>query len=174
MTESGTERLSNLPRVTQLEFVPGSDWLRSSCPVYQPGGTKCPGSWLVLGPSKKVSWRGWLWPKHILNYFQFFCCCCLDAQLCLTLCDPVDCSMPGFPVFDHLPELAQPHVHWASDAMQPSHGLLPFLLLPSIFPSIRVFSNESALCIGWPKYWSFSFSISPSSERSGLTSFKID
>ena len=70
MTGSGTERLSNLPRVTQLEFVPGSDWLRSSCPVYQPGGTKCPGSWLVLGPSKKVSWRGWLWPILLLLLFR--------------------------------------------------------------------------------------------------------
>ena len=74
MTGSGTERSRNLPRVTQLEFVPGSDWLRSSCSVYRPGGTKCHGSWVVLGHSKKASWRGWLWPKHILNFFQFFGC----------------------------------------------------------------------------------------------------
>ena len=70
-------------------------------------------------------------------------------------------------------EFAQTHVHWVSDVIQPSHSLCP-LLLPSIFPSIRVFSNESAFPIRWPKYWSFSFSISPSNEYSGLISFRID
>ena len=66
------------------------------------------------------------------------------------------------------------HVHRVGDAIQPSHPLSSSLRLPSIFPSIRVFSNESALCITWPKYWSFSFSISPSNEYSGLTSFRMD
>ena len=66
------------------------------------------------------------------------------------------------------------HVHWVSDAIQPSHPLSSLLLLPSIFPSIRVFSNESALHITWPKYWSFSFSISPSNKYSGLISFRMD
>ena len=82
-------------------------------------------------------------------------CCCSVAQLYLTLCDPT----PGFPVLHHLPEFAQTHVHWVSGAI--NHLILcrPFPLLPSVFPSIRVFSNESALCIRWPKYWSFSFSI---------------
>ena len=65
--------------------------------------------------------------------------CCSVTQSCLTLCDPRDSSTPGFPVYHHLPEFAQTHVHWVSDAIQPSHSLL---LLPSIFPSIRVFSNE--------------------------------
>ena len=74
----------------------------------------------------------------------------------------------------HLPEFAQTHVHWVSDAIQPSHPLLSLLLLPSIFPSIRIFTNELILCIWWPKYWTFSFSISPSNEYSGLISFKID
>ena len=76
-------------------------------------------------------------------------------------------------VHHQLPELAQTHIHWVGDAIH--HLILchPLLLL-SIFPSIRVFSNESALCIRWPKYWSFSFSISPSNENSGLISFKID
>ena len=64
--------------------------------------------------------------------------------------------------------------HWVSDAIQPSHPLSSFLLLPSIFPSIRVFSNESALRIRWPKYWSYSFNISPSSEHPGLISFRMD
>ena len=77
------------------------------------------------------------------------------------------------PVHHQLPELAQTHVHQVTDAIQPSHPL-SLLLLPSIFPSIRVFSNESVLPIRGPKYWSFSFSISLSSEYSGLTSFRID
>ena len=71
-------------------------------------------------------------------------------------------------------EFAQTHVHQFGDAIQPSHLCHPLLLLPSIFPSIRVFSNESVLCIRWPKYCSFSFSISPSNEHSGLISFRID
>ena len=82
-------------------------------------------------------------------------------------------STPGLPVHHHLPEFTQTHAHWVSDAVQPSHLLSP-LLLHSIFPSIRVFSNESALPIRWPKYWSFSFNISPSNEYSGLTSFRMD
>ena len=91
---------------------------------------------------------------------------CSVAQSCPTLCNPIDCSTPGFPVLPCLPEFAQVYVHWAGDAIQPSHPLSS-PLLPSIFPSIRVFSNESVLCIRWPKYWSFSFSISPSNEYSG-------
>ena len=78
------------------------------------------------------------------------------------------------PVHHQLLELAQMHVHWVSDAIQPSHPLLSLLLLPSIFPSIGIFSNDSVLCIRWLKYWSFSFSISPSSEYSGLISFRMD
>ena len=89
------------------------------------------------------------------------------------LCDPLDCSTPGFPILHYLPKLTQTHVHWASDAIQLSH-LLSSPLLSSIFPRITVFSNESILCIRWPKYWSFSFSISPSNEYSGLISFRID
>ena len=90
------------------------------------------------------------------------------------LCDPMDCSTPGFPVLHHFLESAQTHVHWVRDAIQPSYPLSPPFLLPSIFPSIRVFSNESALRIRWPKYWNFQFSISPFSEYSGLISFRID
>ena len=90
-----------------------------------------------------------------------------------TLCNPMDCSTPGFPFHHQLPELAQTHVHRVGDAIQPSLLCRP-LLLPSIFPSIRVFCNESGLRIRWPKYWSFSFSINPSNEYSGLISFRID
>ena len=98
------------------------------------------------------------------------------AQLRLTLCDTMDCSKAGFPVHHQLLELAQTHVHRV-ELVMPSNPLTlcrPLLLLSSIFPSIRVFSNNLALCIRWPKYWSFSFSISPSSEESGLISFRID
>ena len=94
------------------------------------------------------------------------------TQSCPNLCDPMDRSTPGLPVHHQLPEFTQTHVRWVSDAIQPSHPLSsPSPPPPSIFPSIRVFSNESALCIRWPKYWSFSFSISPSNEYSGLISF---
>ena len=91
------------------------------------------------------------------------------TQSCLTLCDPMDHSTPGLPVHHQLPESTQTHVHWVSDAF--GH---PLLLLPSIFPSIRVFSNKSALCIRWPKDWSCSFYISPSNEHPGLNSFRMD
>ena len=99
-----------------------------------------------------------------------------SAQLlsCVRLCNTMDCSTPGFPVHHQLPELAQTHVHQVDDAIQPFHPLSSSSLLPSVFPSIRVFSNESVLHIRWPEYWSFSFSISPSNEYSGLISFTID
>ena len=96
------------------------------------------------------------------------------AQSCPTLCDPMDRSMPGLPVHHQLPESTQTYVHWVSDAIQPSHPLSSPFLLPPIFLSIRVFSNESALCIRWPEYWSFTFNISPSNEHPGLSSFRMD
>ena len=84
----------------------------------------------------------------------------------------MDCSTPGFPMLHYLQEFAQIHIHWIRDAIQTSHPLSS----PPAFslPSIRVFYNESALHIRWPKYWSFSFSISPSNEYSGLISFRMD
>ena len=85
---------------------------------------------------------------------------------------PVDCSMPGFPVCHQLPKLAQTLVRWI--VMPSNHLILWLLFLPSVFLSIRIFSNESVLHIKWPKYWNFSFSISPSNEYSGLISFRID
>ena len=104
-----------------------------------------------------------------------YCCCCSGAQPCPALCNPMDCSLPGLSVPYHLLKFAQVHVHCIS-VMTSSHLTLwcPLLLLPSIFPRIRDFPNESALCIRWPKYWSFSFSISPYNEYSGLTSLKIE
>ena len=103
----------------------------------------------------------------------FLYCCSVDKS-CLTLCDPMDCSMPGFPVLHYLPSLLR---LMSFESMMPSNHLIlcwPLLLLPSMFPSVRIFSNVLALCIRWPKYWSFSFSISPSNEYSGLISFRID
>ena len=88
------------------------------------------------------------------------------AQSCLTLCDPMDCSMPGFPVHTNSQNLLK--LMSIESVMSCSHIILchPLLLLSSIFPSIRVFSNESVFCIRWPKYWNFSFSICPSNEYS--------
>ena len=96
------------------------------------------------------------------------------AQSYSTLCDPMNRSTPGLSVHHQLPEFTQTHVHRVSDAIQPSHPLSSPLLMPSIFPSIRVFSNESALRIGWPKYWSFSFSINPTNEHRRVISFRMD
>ena len=96
------------------------------------------------------------------------------AQLCLTLCDHMDCTTPGFPVLHYLLELLK---LLSTESVMPSNHLILFrhLLLPSsIFPSTRVFSSESVLRIRWPKYWSFSFSTSPSIEYSGLISFRMN
>ena len=92
----------------------------------------------------------------------------------LTLCDPMNCSIPGLPVLHHLSELTETHVHQFGDAIQTSCPLSSPSPPASIFPSIKVFSNESALHIRWPKYWSFSFSITPSNGYSGLISFRMD
>ena len=83
-------------------------------------------------------------------------------------------STPGLPVHHQLPEFTHTHAHWVGDAINQLILCHPLLLPPSIFPSIGVFSNESVLPIRWPKYWSFSFSISPSNEYSGLISFRMD
>ena len=96
-----------------------------------------------------------------------------SVQSCLTLYNPMDWSMSGFPVYHQLLDSTQTHVHGVSDAIQSSHPLSSPTPLSSIFPSIWLFSIESVLRIRWPKYWSFSFSISPSTEYSGLISFRI-
>ena len=101
-------------------------------------------------------------------------CCCSVAQSCLSLCNPTECSTPGFPVLHHLPELAQTHVHWVSDAIQPSHPL------SSPSPPAFNLSQHQGLFqwvsswIRWPKYWSLSFSIRPFNDYSGLISFRIN
>ena len=96
------------------------------------------------------------------------------AQSCPTLFDPMECSMPGLPVHQQLPDFLK---LMSTELVMPSNHLIlchPLFLLPSIFPSIRVFSNESALCNRWPKYRSLSISISPFNEDSGLISFRMD
>ena len=96
------------------------------------------------------------------------------AQSCLNLCNPMDCSMPGLPVHCQLPGFTQTHVHWVGDVIQPSHPLLS----PSP-PTFNLSQHQGlfkwvSFCIRWPKYWSFSFSISPSNEYSGLIYFRMD
>ena len=106
------------------------------------------------------------WESELMGYY-----CCSVAQSYPTLFDPMDCSMLGSPVSQSFPKLM------SNEPVMPSNHLIlyhPLLLLPSIFPSIMVFSNESVLRISWPKYWSFSFNISPTSEYLGLISFRID
>ena len=114
-------------------------------------------------------WGGFCLIHGILGKHQFSSV----IQLCPTLWDPMNCSTPGLPVHHQLLEFTQTHIHLVSDAIQPSHPLSsPSLAL--IFPSIRVFSDESALCIRWPKCWSFSFYISPSNEHPGPIFFRMD
>ena len=120
---------------------------------------------LILGENTDI-------PTHVLKYtsflnsvssVQFFSV----TQSCPTLCDPMNCSTPGLHVHHQLLEFTQTHVHRVSDAIQPSHPLLSPLLLLPIPPSIRVFSNESTLCMRWP-------SISPSKDHPELISFRMD
>ena len=148
------------------------------------------------GPSTLGTWSLSHWstkevPQMFLIFITFFffwlhwvlVVACGSSSLLLwsfsrsVVCDilqPMDCSTPGFIVHHQLPELAQTQIQWVGDAIQPSHPLLSPSPPAFNFPSIGVFSNESDLRISWPKYWSFSFSISPSNEYSGLTSFRID
>ena len=113
------------------------------------------------------------WEFSFLSFFILHFSSVQSTKSCLTLCDPMNCSMPGFPVHHQLLELKLMSI----ESVMPSNHLIlchSLLLLPSIFPSIRVFSNDSVLHIRWPKYWSLNFSINPSNEYSGLISFKID
>ena len=127
-----------------------------------------------------VSWREEPGKKESLMPILFYFCsdrnCCSVAKLYPTLCDPIDCSTPGLPVLSitNSQSLLKP---MSIEPVMPSKHLIlcrPLLLLPSVFPSIRVLSNESALLIRWPKYWSFSFSISLSNEYSGVISSRMD
>ena len=143
--------------------------VRNSLGVLNSNRSGATGSWDVWGKIlAETLWYLAYWYVLIFSSVQ------LLAQSCPTLCDPMNRSTPGLPVHHQLPESTQT---MSVESMMPSNHLIlchPLLLLPSIFPSIRVFSNESALLMRWPKYWSFSFNISPSSEHSGLISFRMD
>ena len=143
-----------------------------------------------------VSWRCLFSPSLLVVSIHV----CSFTKSCPTLCNPMDCSPPGSPQFSSVQSLNRVWLfvipwtaaHQGSLSITNSRSLLklmsiesgmssnhlilccPLLLLPSIFPSIRVFSNESVPCIRWPRYWSFSFSISPSKEHSGLISFRMN
>jgi len=154
--------------------VPGPDvwgnYVWRSCSLHD-------GGWLAKIGGKRSACRLIVRNLNsVLFIFQLFLNCYMQlqfssvTQLCPILCDSMDCSIPGFPIHHQFPEPTQTHTHHISDAIL----CCPLLLPPSIFPSIGVFSNESVLHSRWPKYWSFSFTISPSSDYSGLISFTID
>ena len=109
-----------------------------------------------------------------LGCFHVLCCCCSVTQSYLTVCDPMDCSIAGFPVLHNLLEFAETLVHLINGAIQPSHPLLlPSLSALNLSQHQCLFQQVGSL-LRWPKYWSLSFSISPSNEYSGLISFMID
>ena len=128
--------------------------------------TRCPTSLIIREIQSKSTMR-----YHLMQVRVQFSSV---AQLCQTLRNPMDCSTPGLPVHHQLTEFTQ--LMFIETVMPSNHLMLclSLLPLPSIFPSIRVFSNESALRIRWPKYWSFNFSFSPSNEYSGLISFRVN
>jgi len=136
--------------------------------------------WVAISFSRGSSWS-WdqTWVSHIAaRFFIIWATSSVQfssvAQSCPTLCDPMNCSTSGLPAHHQLPESTQPT---SIELVIPSSHLVlcrPLLLLPPIPPSIRFFSNESTLCMRWPKYWSFSFSIIPSKEHPGLISFRMD
>ena len=192
------ERLGSAGTLGLLKFPLSPTSLRvspSSCGILQQstrlltltaqGSQKCkngsPYTSLKLRPTLKQYPFGYiLWLRRVAVPDQIQCGQRLSvqfssvAQSCPTLCDPMNRSTPGLPVHHQLPEFTQTHVH---QSVVPSNHLIlcrPLLFLPSIFPSIRVFSNKSVLCIRWPKFWSFSFNISPSNEYSGLISFRME
>ena len=120
-----------------------------------------------------LPWTNWCSAKEYW-WIAYTHCCGSVTWSCSTLCNPMDCSRPGFPVLHYLPELAQTHVHWVSDAIQPSHPLPPSSPFAfNLSQYLGLISSEMAVHIRWPKYWSFSFSISPPNKYSGLISFGL-
>ena len=128
-------------------------------------------TWGTKGKSM-VSENEWVVPSQISTWVLILQCqhgLLFSSSVVSDSLQPRDCSLPGFPVLHHLLELAETHVHWVGDAIQPSHPLSS----PSP-PAFNLSQHESALHIRWPEYWSFSFSISPSNEYSGLVFFRMD
>ena len=162
--------------VTSLSLFIFMHWRRTwqPTPVFLPGESHGQRSLVGCSPWGRTEsdTTEATWQQQQQNIFRV--CCCSVSKSCLTLCDPMNCSMPGIPVLHYTLNLLGLMLF---ESVMPSNHLVlyrPLLLLPSNFPSIRVFSSESAVGIRWPEYWSFSFSISPSSEYSGLISFRMD
>ena len=178
-TAPGTERETNEVYDTEFTnpvgFYPlslDSHWSQANqnkTKAHSSGGPKYdilhPSSW---GFTLLILWDRWLQQSDFSQSVSSV------AQSCPTLCDPMNHSRPGLPAITNSQSL--PKLMSIKSVMPFNHLILchPLLLLPSIFPNIRVFSAESALCIRWPKYWSFSFNISPSNEHPGLISFRMD
>ena len=160
-TKASTRKWSNPIEIIKLLFF----WMLVVCLALCWVLGSCTHSWHLEGDST-------VYMRQMSHGIVSWMSCCSVTKLCWTLFDPMNCSTLGLRVLHYLPEFAQTYVHWVGDAIQPSHPLSPLLLLPSIFPSIRVIYNESDLHIKWPKYWSFS--ISPYNEYARLISFKID
>ena len=152
--------------------------LESLLPSEKPGW---PGKTATLSSMKSIPKKMWawtfvsLWPTSPWASCLSLCTARLLSFSCVRLCDPMDCSTPGFPVLHYTLEFAQTHgiimSQWCHPTISSSATLFSFWFQS---PSTRVFSNESALCIRWPKYWHFSFRICPSNEYSGLISFRMD
>ena len=124
-------------------------------------------------PADSDEFPGYLSPSFLVSGYLYILCCCSVIQLCPTLCDPMDCSQASLSITNSWRLLKLMSI----ESVMPSNHLILchlLLLLPSIFPSIRVFSSESVLRIRWPRYWCFIFSISPSNEYSGPISFRRD
>ena len=142
-------------------------WIQGVCENWDPSGC-----------SREENFPRSLSSRHVYSWssgsFVVFVHCCSVTKSCPTLWDTMDCSIQGFPVLHYLPELAQTHFHWVSDAIQLSLFYYPISSCLQSFPRIGVFSSESAVHIRWPKYCSFCFSIHPSNEYSGLISLRID
>ena len=153
------QKPQNLKEIAQLRFrVAWNLW-----PLYFFHFSPLDVGMYILGCSTFMLW------KQITCYLvsQIPCFCCSAAQSCPALWNPMECSIPGFPVLHYLMEFAETHVHWVDDAIQPSQPLSLSSPPASNFSSTRVFPSESTLRIRWPKYWSFIFSISPSNEYWG-------
>ena len=126
--------------------------------------------------SERLCWKSFkaIDQQRISNFLILGLLCCSVTKLCLTLCDPMDCNMPGFPILHYILEFAQTHVRWVGDAIQ-AFQLLPSPSSPALnLSSIMVFSSVLTLLIRWQKYCSFSFNISPSNEYSSLIAFRIN
>ena len=133
--------------------------------------------WKIVNLQCCVSFRctsKWLLSIYILFNFFSIIGYLVQSLTCVWLCDPMDCSTPGLPVHYQLPEFTQIHVQWVSDAIQSRHPLLTSSPPAFNLSQHQGVFKESALCIRWPKYWSFSFNISPSNEHPGLISFRMD